>query len=251
MASIKRAYEHSVLDCEETYRTISKLKEELKIKEEARDESTKRFEFLSALNKKLEIDNMSLRGNLLSTKEDLEHQLKIKEDIVQTMNKSFTEKVKSMKNKIDALELLKERKIKEEEAEIRKEKKLEKKVKQKTKKQEAELPSSTIQLDNEAIDDDPKFYSTIPTNNKFEALNNNNVDNIDTKSELETSSDFLATDFQLDKINESETPIIVSNLLSFRRSVKCELCDEMFNWQDTIGQALHKNKHRNQLKNLM
>ena len=43
MASIKRAYEHSVLDCEETYRTIFKLKEELKIKEEARDESTKRF----------------------------------------------------------------------------------------------------------------------------------------------------------------------------------------------------------------
>ena len=133
MASIKRAYEHSVLDCEETYRTICKLKEELKIKEEARDESTKRFEFLSALNKKLEIDNMSLRGNVLSTKEDLEHQLKMKEDIVQTMNKSFTEKVKSMKNKIDALELLKEKKIKEEAAEIRKEKKLERKSSRKLK----------------------------------------------------------------------------------------------------------------------
>ena len=53
----------------------------------------------------------------------------------------------------------------------------------------------------------------------------------------------MATDFQTENFNESENPSIVSNVLGWSRIVKCEFCDENFNWQDTIGQALHKNEH--------
>ena len=197
---------------------------------------------------------MSLAEDLFATKKDHENQFKTKEDIIKTMNKNFTEKVKSTKDKIDALELIKEKKIKEEKAKIRKEKKLEKKVKQKIKKLEAKQPivsytedvttkNSLEDLNDEAIDDDLKVFSPIPTNNKFEFLNNNDGDNILIKSGLDNSSDFVVEDFQRDNFNDSENPSFVSKVLGLRRMVKCEFCDETFNLQDTIGQALHNNEH--------
>ena len=131
-------------------------------------------------------------------------------------------------------------------------------MKQKIKKLEAKQPivsythtedvttkNSLEDLNDEAIDDDLKFFSTIPTNNKFESLNNNDGDNILIKSGLDKSSDFVVEDFQRDNFNDSETQAlhIVSNVLGLRRMVKCEFCDETFNLQDTIGQALHNNEH--------
>ena len=69
---------------------LTELFQSSKIKEEARDDLIKQVEFLSAHNKKLQIDNMSLAEDLFATKKDHENQLKIKEDIMKTMNKSFT-----------------------------------------------------------------------------------------------------------------------------------------------------------------
>ena len=127
-------------------------------------------------------------------------------------------------------------------------------MKQKIKKLEAKQPivsytedvttkNSLEDLNDEAIDDDLKVFSPIPTNNKFEFLNNNDGDNILIKSGLDNSSDFVVEDFQRDNFNESENQSIVSNVLGLRRMVKCEFCDETFNLQDTIGQALHNNEH--------
>ena len=43
---------------------------------------------------------------------------------------------------------------------------------------------------------------------------------------------FVVTDFQTENFNESENPSVVSNVLGLSRIVKCEFCDEKFNWQD-------------------
>ena len=99
-----------------------------------------------------------------------DRQVKTKDDLIKSLNKGFTEKIKSMKSKIDTLEHFKKKKIKEEKETVQKARKLEKKARQKALKQETKHNDSNY----DAVETFPT-PSTESIAEQFKVLNNNNA----------------------------------------------------------------------------
>ena len=204
-----------------------------------------------------------------------DRQVKTKDDLIKSLNKGFTEKIKSMKSKIDTLEHFKKKKIKQEKETVQKARKLEKKARQKALKQETKHNNNNY----DAVETFPT-PSTESIAEQFKVLNNNNagglnelflvnndvqVDNLYcthssrgissastcTSSILSLTASLPSSTTSMSVTTTSTSPSTKSlklpslnlNPIYVKRIVNCEFCDQTFNWQDTFNWVSHEGEH--------